>query len=339
MSSKPIVLLQPAPQKRDRIFSPETLKKLHTDFEVIDLEASPDEQLFEKYLPQAIAIIGQPDLDESRIERATMLRAIVNVEGNFFPNVDYPAAFRKGVRVLGCGPAYSEAVAEYALGLALDLARGISREDRAFRRGEEKYVSESTGDSVLLRHASVGFVGFGNIGRSLHRLLEPFRPDFRAYDPWLPTSVLEDMNIIPSTLEETLAMSQFVFILAAVTSENQHLIDADKLRLLSDGAKLILVSRAAVIDFDALLVELESGRIAAGIDVWPEEPWHSDNGFRRQENAILSAHRAGGIRQAFFTIGEMVVDDLALVAVGLPPIRMQVAAPELVGRYRSKPVS
>ena len=60
---------------------------------------------------------------------AEKLRVIMNVEGNFYPNIDYPTAFVRGVRVLGCGPAYAQPVAEYSLGLALDLARGISRED------------------------------------------------------------------------------------------------------------------------------------------------------------------------------------------------------------------
>ena len=54
---------------------------------------------------------------------------------------------------------------------------------------------------------------------------------------------------------------------------------------------------------------------------------------------MLSAHRAGGIEEAFHEIGAMVLDDLLLVARGLPPVRMQVAAPELVGRYRSRPVT
>ena len=61
--------------------------------------------------------------------------------------------------------------------------------------------------------------------------------------------------------------------------------------------------------------------------------------MRRLEGMLLSAHRAGGIEAAFHTIGEMVVDDLSQVAAGLPPVRMQVAARELVQRYRNRPVS
>ena len=105
-----------------------------------------------------------------------------------------------------------------------------------------------------------------------------------------------------------------------------------------DGARLIIVSRAAVVDFDALLPHLTSGRIYAGVDVWPTEPIAADDPYRVVENVIISGHRAGGIPAAFTSIGDLVCDDLELIAAGLPPVRMQVAAPELVGRYRNRPV-
>lgn len=336
--AKPVVILAPAPQKRDRIFSSSALERLHDKFEVIDLEENTETGLLERHLPDAFAVVGQPDLGTDALESAIQLRAIVNVEGNFFPNVDYPKAFANGIRVLGSGPAYSQAVAEYALALALDLARGISREDRAMRRGDESWVPGSNIGSILLRNARIGFVGYGNIGRALQRLLEPFTPSIRAFDPWLPESVILEANLIPSTLDETLSESDFVFVLAAVTTENAHLIDAEMLAMLPDQARLILVSRAAVVDYDALLDKVKSGSLLVGIDVWPTEPLSGESEFRTQENVILSAHRAGGIRQAFHSIGDMVCDDLELMARGLPPLRMQIAAPELVTRYRSKPV-
>jgi phosphoglycerate dehydrogenase-like enzyme len=338
--AKPLVLLKPAPQSRERIFTAAAWDRLNRSFEVVDLESGErDEGDLARLLPDAFALIGQPDLPAALLETAPELRAIVNVEGNFFPNVDYPTAFRNGVRVLGCGTAYAQAVAEFALGLALDLARGISREDHRARQGEERYVAAATGDAVLLQRAPVGLVGFGNLGRALRPLLAPFQGVVRAYDPWLPRSVLEDAGVVPATLEETLAASRFVFVLATVTAESEHLLDARMLDLLPEGARVVLVSRAAVVDYDALLERVESGRLFAAIDVWPEEPIPADSPWRRQEAAILSPHRAGGIPQAFTAIGDMVVDDLELLAKGLPPVRLQVAAPELVGRYRNRPVT
>jgi phosphoglycerate dehydrogenase-like enzyme len=337
---KPMVLLKPAPQSKERIFTPAAWDRLTRSFDVVDLESGEhDEAALERLLPEAFAVVGQPDLPAALLATAPRLRAVVNVEGNFFPNVDYPTAFRNGVRVLGCGSAYAQAVAEYALGLALDLARGISREDRATRRGEERYVAAGNADAILLARAPIGLVGFGNLGRALRPLLTPFTSEVRVFDPWLPAAVLEEAGLVPASLEGTLSRSIVVFVLATVTAESEHLLDAHMLDLLPEGARLVLVSRAAVVDQNALLERVAAGRLLAAIDVWPEEPIPADSPWRRQEGAILSPHRAGGIPQAFTAIGDMVVDDLELLAKGLPPVRLQVAAPELVGRYRNRPVT
>src|SRR5690349_23845482 len=200
---RPLIVLDPAPQARDRIFDPPTWKRLQKGFDVVEIGA--DGGSLDELLPRAFAVVGQPDLPAERLRRAGRLRALVNVEGNFLPNVDYPTAFAQGVRVLGCGPAYADAVAEMSLGFALDLARGISREDRAFRAGREQYVSANSADSILLRHASVGVIGFGNLGRSLHRLLTGFAPTIRVHDPWLPDAVLRELGLIPASLAQTLS--------------------------------------------------------------------------------------------------------------------------------------
>ncbi len=263
----------------------------------------------------------------------------MNVEGNFFPNVDYETCFRNGVHVLGCGPAYAQAVAEYALGLALDLARGISREDRAFRAGRERYVAAGNADAILLRRARIGLVGYGNLGRALHRLLVPFDATIRAFDPWLPAATLREAGLVPSTLAEVLGQSDVVFVLATVTADSERLLGPAELDLLPAGARLVLVSRAAVFDYDAVLERVAAGRFLAAIDVWPQEPMPADDRARGLDGLVLSAHRAGGIPQAFFEIGEMVLDDLDQIRAGLPPVRMQPAARELVTRYRNRPVA
>lgn len=337
--TKPVVLFKPAPQLRDRIFTPETWARLNANFDVVDYEATPDDSDFVHRLPSAFAVVGQPDLDATALRSAQNLRAIVNVEGNFFPNIDYATAFTIGTRVLGCGTAYSQAVAEYSLALALDIARGITREDRATRTGSNAIVSATTSDSILLRGATVGIVGYGNLGRAFHALIEPFHNDVRIHDPWLPESIIRDTGAVASSLESTLRDSDFIFVFATATADSEHLLNAERLDMLRPDARLILVSRAAVVDYDALLERLQAGRFQAAIDVWPVEPIPANDPFLKLKNVVISAHRAGGIPQAFFTIGEMVCDDLELLRDGLPPARLQVAAPELVTRYRNKPVA
>ncbi len=334
-SERRVVVLDTAPQPIGRIFTGEALERLHHEFEVHDVKGDPD--ALDELLPDTFAIVGQTDLPKERLLRADTLRVIMNVEGNFYPNIDYPTAFKRGVRVVGCGPAYAQPVAEYSLGLALDLARGISREDRAFREGRERYLGEGNGDSVVLRQADVGLIGYGNLGRALRPLLDGFGPRIRVFDPWLPAATLRQAGLEPAGLEEVLATSQFLFVLAAVTDANQKLLDDERLGLIRHGARVVLVSRAAMVDYDALVARVAAGQFLAAVDVWPEEPLPGDHPARSTEGFVLSAHRAGGIPSAFFEIGDMVLDDLTLLAKNLPPVRMQAAAPELVGRYRNKP--
>ena len=333
--TRPLVVLSAAPRGVDQIFRPGRFEALCADFDVV---VDDGFTRLDDLLPEVFAIVGQPDLPFERLERARRLRAVVNIEGNFFPNVDYPACFARGIRVLGCGPVYAQPVAEYALGLALDLCRGITREDRAFRAGTEGWVADSTADSILLSGADVALIGFGNLGRALRPLLVPFHPVLRCYDPWLPDSVLSGQQMIPVGLHDALAQSQVIFVLATVTSESEHLLGPAELDAIPRGARLVLVSRAAVVDVDALLDRVAEGRFLAAIDVWPDEPMPADHRARSMDGLVLSAHRAGGIPSAFHDIGELVIDDLRLLKAGLPPVRLQVAAPELVGRYRNRPV-
>ncbi len=142
----------------------------------------------------------------------------------------------------------------------------------------------------------------------------------------------------PASLEETMSASTFLFVLATVTEESTHLLNAENMQLIPRDARVVLSSRAAVIDFEAMVRYVDEGRFYAATDVWPDEPAPADHPARGVENMVLQAHRAGGIPQAFDEIGEMVLDDLALMEQGLPPVRNQAAVRELVTRYRSKPV-
>jgi len=85
---RPLVLLDARPHRRDRIFTAAALQRLHDRFQVVDLEQEPSRGRLDELLPRAFAVVGQPDLPAERLARAGQLRAIVNVEGNFFPNVE-----------------------------------------------------------------------------------------------------------------------------------------------------------------------------------------------------------------------------------------------------------
>jgi phosphoglycerate dehydrogenase-like enzyme len=297
----------------------------------------PDE-LVERHLPEAVAIVGQTAMPAERLARAPKLRAIVNVEGNFLPNVDYDAALARGVHVLNASPAFALPVAEMALGMAIDLARGISAADRAMRAGAETYGLDSNDEAFLISGSAVGIVGFGDLGRELHRLLVPFGCPVKVYDPWVPDLLIERAGAQPAPLDDVLASSKAIFVFASVTADNEGFLSRERLGLIGAGSVLLLMSRAGVVDFQALRELVAAGRFRAATDVFPDEPVAPGDAVRGLEGMLLSPHRAGGMREAFLQIGRLVVADLELILQGLPPQACKRAERETAGRLRSRPV-
>jgi phosphoglycerate dehydrogenase-like enzyme len=336
----PTILIDPRPRTMELMLDAATRARLEALGRLVVHEGPgrmPDE-VVEAHLPEAVAIVGQTDLDGARIERARRLRAIINVEGNFLPNVDYEACFRRGIHVLVASPAFAPAVAEAALGMAIDLVRGITAADRAMRAGTEAYELEANRGCFLLAGAGVGVIGLGDLGRELVRLLAPFRCRVRAYDPWLPELVIRSAGAEPCGLDELLRASRVVFVFAAATADNRAMLGRRELELLPAGAAVLLIGRAAVADVDALVELAAAGRLRAAIDVWPHEPVPADHPARAVEGLLLSPHRTGGMPEAFQAIGRLVVADLELILRGLPPVACRRAERETVGRMRSRPI-
>lgn len=339
MSNSKIILLVPVPRKVADIFTPAHLERLRAlgELHVFD-DAPPTQAQYDALAPRLEILIGQLDMPQSRIEAAPNLKAIFNVEGNFLPNIDYACAIAKNIRILNISPVFAEPVAEAALGMAIDLARGISRSDRYFRDGTEKYGLDANREAYSLRRQTIGFIGFGDLGRAIVPLLAPFHPVLKAYDPWLPTEFIASYQCQAADLQEVLTTSKIVFVVAGVTSQNQGFLGRDAFLSMRPGASLVLVSRAGVVDFDAMLDVAQTGHIRVATDVFPVEPLPKQHRARQGDYLLLSPHQAGALDDALANIGVLVTSDAELIARGLPPCLCKVAQPETVAMFRSKPV-
>ena len=196
-------------------------------------------------------------------------------------------------------------VAELALGLALDLARGITAADGAMRAGTELYGSKGRAHARLLSGTRAGIIGFGAIGRAIRTLLRGFDCEVVVHDPWLPAGTIREAGAEPATLADLLATADTIFVSAAVTSENAHLLGRAELERIKSDASLVLVSRAGVVDFDALVALADAGRFRAATDVFPAEPVPAGDPVRTSR-LLLSPHRGGGMRAALSTAAEMI---------------------------------
>ena len=336
MSNRPTVLLDPSSRRMEEIFSPDDLGRIA---EIVDVIWGRSEPMPLDYAVEALREADVVVCSDWRygdiLPQAQNLRAIMAVSGAFPLDLDYRYCFANGIRVLSAAPAFGRQVAEMALGMAIASARGIVDAHQAMQRGDESYGKVGNVGMFNLYGKRVGLIGYGGLARCLQPLLEPFGCQLSAYDPWLGERYLRHQGVTPLALEELMATSQFIFVLAVPSSENRALLDRALLERIRPDAVLLLISRAHLVDFDALTELLQAGRFRAAIDVFPQEPLDPEHPIRKAPNVILSAHRAGSVKEAYYEIGEMVLDDLEAIANGVPPQRLQRAEPELALRYVS----
>jgi phosphoglycerate dehydrogenase-like enzyme len=340
MSDKPVVIVDPNFRRVAEIFSRDDLARLH---EMVEVVWARDEPMpaddFARVLPQAIAVIcADWRYGNAVLKNAPKLCAILDVSGAFPSTLDYDYCFANRIRVLSSAPTFGRQVAEMALGMALAASRDICAADYAFRTGTEKWLHAGNVGTFMLYGKPVGFIGFGSLARNLRPLLEPFGCPISVYDPWLGSGYLRSQGVTPVSVDRLVETSKVIFVLATPTVENRALLSRQVLEKIQPGAVLVLISRAHVIDFDALTEFVVAGRFKAAIDVFPTEPFPLDHPIRHAPGAVLSAHRAGSVEEGLWEIGQMVVDDLEAIVQRLPPQRLLVAQPELIARYASNRV-
>jgi phosphoglycerate dehydrogenase-like enzyme len=337
--SRPLAISCPLPRTLELIFAPDRLAELRARYRIVETVDEDFAALPAGVLAEARFIIGQPPLSEQTLAAMTGLRCIFNVESNLLPNMPYAAAFARGIHVVTTGAVFAEPVAEIGLGFALSLLRNIHGADADFAAGRELWGGDGNRQARLLTGAEVSIIGFGDLGRALARVLAGFRPRLSIHDPWLPEARIREAGARPVDLDRALREADVVFVTAAVTAENRGFLGAEAFAAMRKGAAFILLSRADVVDFPALLAAVASGHLRAATDVWPQEPLPADHPARGLPGLLKSAHRAGALDVAFTRMGEMVLADMDLIDRGLPPAMCKRAERETVARLRSRPVS
>jgi D-3-phosphoglycerate dehydrogenase / 2-oxoglutarate reductase len=222
-----------------------------------------------------------------------------------YDDIDVAAATRHAVLLANVPDAITEDVANQAMAFILGLNREILRLDAFVRSGEWQRLRRRTPPWMRLDRPSVqtlGFVGFGSIGRATARRAAAFGYTMLAYDPYLPAEVAaqEGVELVP--LDDLLRRSDVVSVHSFLSAETHHLIGADQLALMKPSAWLVNTARGKLVD-EAALVEALRGRAIAGaaLDVMEQEPLDPASPLAGMENVILAPHVAGyseqGIRQ------------------------------------------
>ncbi len=234
------IIVDPFPRQMDLIFSKDKLVYLKKNFKLINAPIKNKKNFYENNISKADFIIGQPDLPNSILKKAAKLKAIFNVESNFMDNMDYEYCFRNGIYILSTAPVFAQTVAEIAVGFTLSLKREIHQSHMDFINNKEKYGLESNMNCSLLQNNTVSFIGFGDLAKKLKPLLEPFTNNFLAYDPWLPSKLLEENNCKINSLNEIFKKSDVIYVLSSITTKNKNMIDKKLLSLMKQNSCLLI---------------------------------------------------------------------------------------------------
>jgi glyoxylate reductase len=242
------------------------------------------------------------------------LRIVANY-GVGYDRIDLAGCAERGILVTNTPGVLDAATADLAFALLLAARRRVVDGDRLVRVGgwgstwaEELLVAEELSGSTL------GIVGLGRIGSAVARRARGF--ELRVLYT-RRTQVASDLGEFRE-LDDLLAASDLVTLHAPLTPETAGLIDARRLGLLRDGACLVNTARGEIVDQQALVAELVSGRIRAGLDVFTGEP-HVPPELLDLPNVVLTPHLGSGTRQTREAMTRLVVDNLLAFERGEPP--------------------
>nr|BFF25705.1 hydroxyacid dehydrogenase [Glycomyces mayteni] len=298
-----------------RLFPEPLMRRLRA---VLDIDPSQVAERYEGFAPLADAEVvvsgwGAPRLDAAALDRAPRLHTVLHAAGSVKPLVAESGWER--LAVSSAADANALPVAEYTLAAILLAGKGIFalreafRADRSFALG---YIHPEVGNFGR----TVGIVGASRIGRRVLELLRPF--DFRVLlaDPYVDAGEVPGAELVD--LDRLVAEADIVSLHAPDLAETAGLLGAERFAAMKDGAVVINTARGRLVDTDALVAELATGRISAVLDVTHPEPLPADSPLFALPNVFLTPHVAGSQGNELARMGLYIVEEAERLAAGRP---------------------
>jgi phosphoglycerate dehydrogenase-like enzyme len=290
------------------------------DIADVIMARATDESELSSFLPSTDAIMLFHDiskLGETSFEVARRCRCVVRA-GVGYNNIDVAAASRHGVIVCNVPDYGTEEVADHAIMFLLALARRLVPSVEAIRSGSWDYRTAI--GAPRLRAKTLGLVGCGRIGTATALRAKALGLDVVFYDPYLRQGMDKSLSIRRVfRLEELLEQSHFVSLHCYLDETTYHLFDAAAMSRMRPGAILINTARGPIVDENALLAALDSGRIAAaGLDVVEREPLE-DPRISRHPRILLTPHTAFYSVEGYIELRTKTAEEVRRILLGEPP--------------------
>lgn len=222
---------------------------------------------------EAIVTRSATKVDRDVLEAGKKLKLVARA-GVGIDSVDVKVASEKGIIVLNAPFGNTNSVAEHTLALLLALCRNIPKADASLKKGEWK---RSALIGSELKGKTAGVIGLSKVGGRVATRLQAFECEVIGCDPYVSEKRAKDLGIRLVSFEELIRTADIITLHIPLTEETRNLIGEKEIGQMKDGVKLINTARGGVINEEALLNALESGKVGgAAVDVWTEEPPKSD---------------------------------------------------------------
>jgi len=263
---------------------------------------------------QVVVVRSRTKMTRELIAKADKCKIIARV-GIGLDNIDQDAAKEKNIRVINAVEGAITAVAELVIGLMLSMAREIPRADREIRNGN--WIKKELMGSEL-KGKYLGIIGLGNIGKRLGRLTRALNMNIIGYDVIpIDDEFSKEVGLMKADLDTLLSSADYISLHVPLLDSTHHMINAEKLKLMKNTARIINTSRGGVIDEEALYNSLKEGNIAgAALDVFEVEP-ATGNRLTTLPNFIATPHMGAQTKEAQLLAANIIAEKIIQVLRGV----------------------
>jgi len=273
------------------------------------------EQIAEKIGTFEVVVVrSRTKMTRELVEKADKCQIIARV-GVGLDNIDQEAAKEKNIKVINAVEGAITAVAELVIGLMLSMAREIPRADREIRNGN--WIKKELMGTEL-KGKYLGIVGLGNIGKRLGRLARALNMNIIGYDVIpIDEEFSKEVGLMKADLDTLLTSADYVSFHVPLLDSTHHMINAEKLKMMKNTARIINTARGGVIDEEALYNSLKAGSLAgAALDVFEVEP-ATGNKLITLPNFIATPHMGAQTKEAQLLAANIIAEKIIQILRGV----------------------
>ena len=290
-------------------------KGLGDDIEIETYEYNGDAEDLKRAISDADGILtSYLEFPAEVIESTPNLKGI-SIEATGYNFVDADAAQKQGTAVAVIGEYCTQEVADHTMALALAVSRKLKHYDREIEY-KHKYDYNSTSGMKRMEDCTFGIMGLGKIGKAVAKRAKGFGFHIIAYSPSWPEKAAEELGVELVTKEELYKRSDIITLNMRLTPDNENILDRDAFQMMEKKPVIVNVSRGQLIDEEALLEALDTGKVfGAGLDVLVEETDENTkkSPFVGREDVILTPHSAFYSDKALFECQRIGAENLVYI--------------------------